>query len=311
MLLNILFPIFAVVALGYFSAKTGFIQSALITGMSQFVIKIALPAFLLQALASKDLAQIWHPTYFLAYGLGSLLIYAIGFYLCRGYFKSSLTESSVLAVGGSMSNTGFIGTAVLTLLIGSHAAVYLSLTLIVENLLIVTLMMILAERGLHLRQDHHGQMLKDTLLRICKNPVILSIVLGIGCVLMGIKLPDVVAQTLKGIGLTASPLALFVIGASLMGMQFKQMNLQGISLVLIKGILMPLVIFGSLKLFGADRETLYVGTLIAVLPMPIVFGIFAQYYGVQDKALPALVLSTVFGFVITSIWLTQAVHYLS
>jgi predicted permease len=49
-------------------------------------------------------------------------------------------------MGASMSNTGFMGTAILTMLIGSHAAIYISLTLIIENLLIVALMLILAKR---------------------------------------------------------------------------------------------------------------------------------------------------------------------
>ena len=55
-------------------------------------------------------------------------------------------------MGASMSNTGFMGTAILTMLMGSHAAIYISLTLIIENLLIVALMLILAEAGLHQQQ---------------------------------------------------------------------------------------------------------------------------------------------------------------
>lgn len=311
MLVSILFPIFAIVLLGFFAARTGFIQPSLITGMSQFVIKVALPAFLLQALASKNLDEIWHPRYFLAYALGSLLLYALAFFICCRYFKANLTEASVLAVGASMSNTGFIGTAVLTLLIGSHAAVYLSLTLIVENLLIVTLMLILAERGLQKKSAQHQPILRETLIRIIQNPVILAIVLGIGCVVFKVQLPDVVTQTLAIVGKTASPLALFVIGASLIAMTVKSINLQSWILVLMKGLLMPVVIFSLLWTLNVNAETLYVGTLIAALPMPIAFGIFAQHYGVHAKALAPLVLSTIFGFIVTAIWLTQAVNYLS
>ncbi len=310
MLLSILFPICAIVLLGFLAARTGFIQPSLITGMSQFVIKVALPAFLLQALASKNLNEIWHPRYFMAYALGSLLLYAVAFFICRRCFKSNLTEASVLAVGASMSNTGFIGTAVLTLLIGSHAAVYLSLTLIIENLLIVTLMMLLAESGLQTASAQTSPMLRDTLVRIIKNPLILAIMLGMACVLLNVQLPKVLAHTLTILGQTASPLALFVIGASLMGMTVKAINTHSWVLVLVKGLLMPAVIFMLLWSFGVNNETLYVGTLIAALPMPIAFGIFAQHYGVHGKALAPLVMSTVFGFVVTAIWLMQAVHYL-
>ena len=311
MLFTILFPICAVVFLGYIAARTQFIPPSLITAMSQFVMKISLPAFLLQALASKHLSDIWSPQYFIAYAGGSLLLYGVVFFCCRYFFKASLTESGVLAMGGSMSNTGFIGTAILTLLIGSHSAIYLSLTLIVENLLIVTLMLILAERGLQAPGTTGKSILTGTLLRILKNPVILSIMLGILCILLDIQLPELLSSTLKMLGQTASPLALFVIGGSLIGMNLRSLTAFSWFLTVIKVIVMPLLIFSLLSAFDVSREMLFIGTLLAALPMPIAFGIFAQHYGVQDKALPPLVLSTLMGFIVVAVILTQSGYYLS
>ncbi|MNP76238.1 hypothetical protein D3C76_1734420 [compost metagenome] len=61
---------------------------------------------------------------------------------------------------------------------------------------------------------------------------------------------------------------------------------------------MPSVIF-ALFLITPDvsREMLYAGTLIAALPMPIAFGIFGQAYGLNEKALTPLMISTVVGFI--------------
>ena len=311
MLFTILFPICAVVFLGYIAARTQFITPSLITAMSQFVMKISLPAFLLQALASKHLSDIWSPQYFIAYAGGSLLLYGVVFFCCRYFFKASLTESGVLAMGGSMSNTGFIGTAILTLLIGSHSAIYLSLTLIVENLLIVTLMLILAERGLQAPGTTGKSILTGTLLRILKNPVILSIMLGILCIVLDIQLPELLSSTLKMLGQTASPLALFVIGGSLIGMNLSSLTAFSWFLTAMKVLVMPLLIFSLLSAFDVSREMLFIGTLLAALPMPIAFGIFAQHYGVQEKALPPLVLSTLMGFIVVAVILTQSGYYLS
>ena len=58
-LLSILFPICAVVLLGYFAVRSQFIETSAIQFLGQFVMKVALPAFLLQALASKSLSEIW------------------------------------------------------------------------------------------------------------------------------------------------------------------------------------------------------------------------------------------------------------
>lgn len=72
MLANVLLPICLIALLGYWAVRSGFIASGYIQPLSQFVMKVSLPAFLVQALASKNLAEIWHPAYFIGYGGGSL-----------------------------------------------------------------------------------------------------------------------------------------------------------------------------------------------------------------------------------------------
>ena len=300
MVLSVILPICLLLLLGFICVKFEFILAEHIKGLSQFVFKISLPAFLLQALSSKRFDEIWHPSYFIAYGGGSLLVFAFAFLLYRQYFQCRLTESGVLSMGASMSNTGFIGTAILMMLIGQHAAIYLSLTLIIENLLIMTLTLIIAEAGIH-QHRAKSQLLKQTLYNVIKNPVILSIVFGMLCVILKIHLPSSIAQALEMLGKTASPIALFVIGGSLVGMSLKAVDLQSMTLVLIKIVLMPLTIFVLLSISpNVSQEMLYAGTLLAALPMPIAFGILGQNYGLGDKALSALMLSTILGFMLLS-----------
>ncbi len=300
MVLSVILPICLLLLLGFICVKFDFILAEHIKGLSQFVFKISLPAFLLQALASKRFDEIWNSSYFIAYGGGSLIVFAFAFLLYRKFFHCGLTESGVLSMGASMSNTGFIGTAILTMLIGQHAAIYLSLTLIIENLLIVALTLIIAEAGIH-QQRATSQVLKQTLLNVIKNPVILSIVFGMLCVVLKIHLPSYLVQALEMLGKTASPIALFVIGGSLVGMSLKAVDLQSVILVAIKIVLMPLTIFALLSILpNVSQEMLHAGTLLAALPMPIVFGIMGQHYGLSDKALSALMLSTILGFMLLS-----------
>ncbi|CAM4065693.1 AEC family transporter [Acinetobacter pragensis] len=311
MLASVLLPICLIVLLGYWAIRNGFIEAGHLQALSQFVMKVSLPAFLVQALASKNLAEIWHPGYFIGYGGGSLLLFLLTLLLCRKVFNEPLTRASVLAMGASMSNTGFIGTAILTLLLGSHSAVYLSLTLIIENLLILSLMLLLAERGQHLNLPQQGAVFKILLKRLMQNPVILAILIGISCVLMQLKLPEFLVQVLEMLGKTASPLALFVIGGSLVGMKLSTVNVQSAVLVGLKVIVMPLLIFSLLWLMDVSREMMFVGTLLAALPMPIAFGIFAQHYGLGEKALAPLVLSTIAGFIAVAILLSQSSQFIA
>ncbi len=137
-------------------------------------------------------------------------------------------------------NTGFIGTAILTLLLGSHWAVYLSLTLIIENL---------SHRDAYADSGRKGAVSKCAR---CERPAYaqpLTAPVSAGdtlfqpaetlsaeprnfsdhhrselLVLLQLKLPTALAQVLEMLGKTASPLALFVIGGSLVGMKLQHQS---------------------------------------------------------------------------------------
>lgn len=303
MLIDILLPLTLLVALGYACIRFGVLSSGLLPHLSQFVIKIALPAFLVSALASKNLTEIWQPIYIAAYALGSLLVFAVAIAYFYYYLNQHLTQASVLAMGASMSNTGFIGSAVLTLLLDQHAAVYLSLTLIIENLCIVALMLLLAE-GAQQQQTAKWLLYRDTVLKLIKNPVIIAIILGMFLAAFEIRLPQFLSDTLQRLGQTASPLALFIIGAGLVGVSLHSIDRDSLMLVLFKLVLMPLSIFSLLYVLNAPQEMLYAGTLLAALPMPVAFAIFAEHYDMRQRALAPLLLSTLLGFILLALLLS-------
>ena len=300
--IDVILPISSIVLIGYLAVAFQILSKAHMQVLSAFVIKIALPAFLLCALSSKNLDDLWHPSYIIAYGAGSLFIFAIAYFIYGKLLNHSLTQTAVLSMGASMSNTGFIGTAILTMLIGSHAAIYISLTLILENILVLALVLTLAEAGL--QQGRFKHVFKQTMFKVIKTPVIVAIVIGLSIMLLDIKLPQAILQPLDMLGKTASPVALFVIGGSLVGIGLNALDRQSFLLVSIKCILMPAVVFGLLWLLpNVSKEMLFAGTLIAALPMPIAFGIFGQYYGLNERALAPLMLSTIIGFMVVSWWI--------
>ena len=305
LLFSILFPIFLCISLGYVSVRLNLFTPEQIKGLGAFVIKIALPAYILHALASKNLKEIWLPSYLIAYMGGSLLLFGSAYLLYRYYFRNTLTQSAVLSMGAAMSNTGLIGTAILPLLMASHAVVYISLTLMIENLVMITMVLLLAEAGLH-GQARTDIMLKKTMANLIKTPLVVAIFIAVFCVLFEVHLPPLLDQVLKNIGQSASPLALFVIGGGLVGLGFKTINIQVLSVVFSNILIMPLVIYGMFSILpNVSDEMKHAGTLIAALPMPIIFGILGQIYNLEKQALSALMLSTILGFVGVSILIMQ------
>ena len=149
-----------------------------------------------------------------------------------------------MAMGASMSNTGFIGTAVLTMLIGSHAAIYISLTLILENLLILALVLALAEAGMQEKQAIFPLVIKTA--KAYSKPSHYCNYFGNELYFARFETSGTSESIIELLGKTASPLALFAIGGSLVGMGIKALNLQSALLVGMKVLLMPLLILACL-----------------------------------------------------------------
>lgn len=301
MIFSVIFPVFFLLFLGFLSVRIQLITKEQITALSVFVIKIALPALLLHALASKNLHEIWYPSYFFVYAGVTALLFTLSFMIGLKVFSNTFTHASILSHGASMSNTGLLGAAILTLLMGSEAMIYISLVVIIESVLLVPMVLVLAEIGRQ-NQPNFTEILKSILLTLFKNPLFLSVFIGMGCAILQLQIPHHLDQVFVMLGQTAAPLALFIIGGGMVGLTIKSVNTQTLYLVFSKNICMPILVYLGLSYFtDLDQKMIYAGTLIAALPMPSIFGIFGQIYGLNEKALTPLMISTVLSFIVVSI----------
>ncbi len=300
MIIAVIVPIFLLLALGYLSVKCQILKKEQVEMVGAFVINVALPLLFFQFLASKDLHEIWYFEYFAVYTSVTLLLYGFSFWLMRRQFRNTSSHSAVLSLGAAMSNTGLIGTAVLTLLVGQHAMTYTSLVVIIESMILIPMVLILAALGTQ-HQANLGSLVKSTILMLFKNPLFMGVMLGMACAIFKIRLPIYLDQVFAMIGQTASPLALFAIGGGIVGMSLKYVNLQSFYLVFSSNILMPILMYLALsRLTHLSQEMIYAGTLIAALPMPTIFGMLGQAYGLNERTLTPLLMSTIAGFVVAS-----------
>ena len=300
MVLAVIIPIFLLLILGYLSVRLSLLSNVQIAALGAYVIKIALPALFLQSLASKNLSEIWFPEYFTVYTTVTFALYALAFAVMYKVFKNNSAETSILALGASMSNTGLIGTAVLTLIMGQKAMMYTSLIIIIESVLLIPLVLILAEISTQAKVNII-KILQNTLLILLKNPLFMGVVLGILFAIFKVEIPEYLDDVLFLLGQTASPLALFAIGGGIVGMTLKYLNIQTCYLVFSSNIVMPILVFLGLNyLTDVSQEMVYAGTIIAALPMPTIFAILGQVYGLDQRTLTPLLMSTIIGFVVVS-----------
>ena len=173
-------PIYITIALGYFLTRRGLFARADMRVLGQFVINLALPALLFNALAQRKLADILNGRYLLVYALGSLVTMGLGLLWARRGARQDPTTSVFWAMGMSCPNSGFVGYPIALLVIGPVAGVMLGLNMIVENLLLIPLLLALAESSTGSGGRWHA-VLRQSLVNLARNPMVLGLLAGFAC----------------------------------------------------------------------------------------------------------------------------------
>lgn len=175
-ILAITIPIYVAIALGYGLTRWGIFPKSDMRAFGTFVVKVAMPALLFNALSQRKVSDILNADYVMAYALASLLTLALGIVWALRVGRHSRSMSSCFAMGMSCPNSGFVGYPIILLSLGPIAGVTLALNMIVENLLIIPLLLAWAETGQGQQRWH--QIVMQTLKGMLSNPMIWGIVIG-------------------------------------------------------------------------------------------------------------------------------------
>ncbi|MCE8013686.1 AEC family transporter [Halomonas daqingensis] len=301
-ILAITTPIFLLIGAGYLAMGTRLVNREQMQGVTTFVLYFALPALVIRAVTQNPLDEVLRPHYLLAYGLGSLAVFAFALLLTLGLQRKPLSEAAIHALGMSASNSGFIGFPVAAMVLGaSPAAVFLALNMLIENLLIIPMALILAEVG---RQRGAGIVTaaRKTLVRLIRNPILVGLALGLLLAVTDTALPRPLAQAVDMLANASGPAALFVIGGTLFGLQVRGMMNDVGQIVAGKLILHPLAVFGVFLLIPEADPMLLAGALLfACAPMISVFPLLGQRYGMAGVSAATLMVATLSAFVTLSV----------
>ena len=198
-ILTITAPIYLAICTGYVATRSGFFSKPDMHVLGRFVLNFALPAMLFNALSQRDFQDVLHPSYLLAYTVGSLLAYAIGFVIWRYGRRQDLTLSALVAMGVSCSNSGYVGYPILLQILGPVAGVGMALTVLIENLVIIPLGLAMADSGesAHASWQHT---VRESFKRLLKIPMLWGIVGGFVFSMMGWQLPAFVFKAVNAVG---------------------------------------------------------------------------------------------------------------
>ena len=300
-ILSITGPIYITIALGWLATRAGLFDRGDMRVLGKFVLYVALPALLFDAVAKRRLDEILEWRYMAVFALGALATMAVGLWWMRRVARQPAVLSVVQTMGMCCPNSGFVGYPInLLVLGGSSAAVILGMNMLVENLLFIPVLLALADSAGGGR--HWRAVLRGVAAGLWRNPLVLALAAGLVAALLGLKLPAPIERTVSLLAQASAALSLFVIGGSLAGLRLQGMGRQVARIAVGKLVAHPLLTAGVLALAAAlgtplADPALRTGVILTTAcPMFSIYPILAGRHGEEGLAAAALLGTTMASF---------------
>lgn len=270
--LNIVLPVFAVIALGALLKRIGLIDAPFLQQTNRLVYYVCLPLLLFYEIGRADFLASFNGRLI----LGSILAVTITFLVSyaytavRGYPRD---VRGVFSQGSFRGNIAYVGLAIVFNALGQSG---LTRAGILMGFLVpfLNLYAILALLWPHRSNSERGW--PAVLRQIALNPLILASFAGIAWSFLAIPTPLLLERSLKIATGMALPLALLAIGA---GFSLERLRGDLFTAALAAGaklIWMPLLAAGLLMGLGVHGADLEIGVLIAGTPAATANYIMAQ-----------------------------------
>jgi malonate transporter and related proteins len=307
-------PFFALVLLGWLAARWHALPESAIPGLNAYVLFFALPCMLFRFGSSLPLARLADPALLGIYLAAALAVVfatvALTWRGRRGRDGVDLRDAAFGALVGAFPNAGFMGVPLLVALLGDAAAGPVIGAIVVDLVVTSTLCLALAQMqvgrsaGANERSAAHGALL--ALRGALTNPLPWAIVIGAGFALARRELPGPIAQIVRMLGDSATPVALFTIGAVLwragQHSHTRTPVARYLPVALIKLVVHPALVFAlgfGARSLGVTVSSfgLMVLTLTAALPSASNASLLAERYGADNGRVARIIMaSTVIAF---------------
>jgi predicted permease len=292
-------PFFMVIGVGYGAGRTGFFTEAATAWLTKFVFYFALSAMLFRFSANLSLADVFDLTFVKAYLTATIVVYVLATAVAF-IRRIPLQEAAIEAQCATIGNVGFLGIPMLVLLLGESAIAPVMLVLAVDLIVFGSLIVILITGA----RDGRVSLgiFRSIGLGLVKNPMIVSILLGLAWSGLEIPIPGPLNEFVILLGNAATPGALFAIGASLASKSAERVFVAG-WLSFCKLVLHPAAVaVAALIIFPVEPYA--AGVMIAAAALPVAGNVYmlAQHYGVAPhRVSSSILISTAFSIVTVSL----------
>ena len=293
-ILEVIAPVFGLIALGFGAAKLGRFNEDATRGLVRFVFNFAIPALLFRSLVIVELPERIEWGFLLSFYVGSFAVYGAGVAAARLLYRRPTDAQAIFGMSAGFSNTVLVGIPVLFEAYGPEAALPAFLLIALQSPLLLppTIALIQFGRG---EATALGPRLRSVSVDLLRTPIVIGVLAGLAANLVRLSLPGPIDVALGLLGTAAVPCALFAMGASLAACPLRGDLSPALLLITLKLVLHPLIVWLLAgPILGVDGIWLVVAVGMAATPSGINAYLFAaRSEAAEGGAARAVVFSTV------------------
>ena len=300
--INVTFPIFLVMVIGYVLKQIGMLNDNFVTVANKFNFKVTLPFMLFKDISAVDIKAVFD----IKYVLFCALVSTACFWLIWGGTRIFVRDKSIRGAFVQASFRGsaaVMGLAFIQNIYGPSAMGPLMIVSAVPLYNIFSVLVLTFEAKEDARIDKAAK-IKQAALNIAKNPIIISILLGLVVGLLGIDFPLMIDKTVNSVSQMATPLALITIGAGFEGRKALAKVKPTMAAAIIKLVAQPLVFVPLAALMGFTGEKLIAILIMLSSPTtPSCYIMAKNMHGDEVLTASVVVVTTLLGAVTLTMWI--------
>lgn len=297
---NAVLPLFLIILAGLLFSRTRAASSYWIDVLNKYALWIGFPALVINSLSQLDLEGgpilqliLINSAYIVAC---ILLAYPVSRLL-----KLSNLQRRTLFLIFAFGNVAYLGMPVLQNMMGEQILPVAAILSAVYVFWLLTLALVLVEVHAEEGQLHISKLMAS----LVKNPLLLSVMVGVLILAFNIRLPAALAKTISMFSGSVTPIVLFSLGI-FMGYQsrgtLRDWAFTGV-FVLITMILFPALFHLSIRGSNMPADYIKASILDAAMPLGLTpYALSQQYHLDTPFAARTVVLATLVSVVILPIW---------
>ena len=268
-LVAILFPIFAIIAAGFFYGRRHKPEMAVANRINMDVF---VPAVVFAAMAGKSFEVVAYAPL----ALGAFLVLVSCGLLAWPLARLCKVQAKTLVPPMMFNNSGNIGLPLALLAWGEDALPAAVIMFMVENTLHFTF-------GARLLDP------KTRILTLWRVPVVFAAIAGLTVALLKIQLWQPALTAIKMLGDVSVPLLLFSLGVRMTDVSFREWKL-ATGTAILRPVIGMAIAFGVVQLLGLSGQQAAMLTVFGALPPAVLNFLFAERYKQEPERVASIVL---------------------